>query len=112
MTPTKEMVEAAARAMANRFNDEKDVWADFGERDRQFYRDSVSVVITAALAELWLPIEECPLNQDMIIAWRNGTVSVAVKCGDWWFFANGDRIYGEQAIVAFQPLPSPPKVTP
>lgn len=119
MTPTKEMVEAAARAIVE--TDDPlcllvGGYAALSDSLKDKMRDVAQAALTAALAEMWRPIESAPHGETLMLFWidKNGAPKFAFdkasydwKCGD---YAKG--VSRHDRATHFAPLPSPPKVTP
>lgn len=105
--PTDPRVEAAARAILRT----DDPWREW-DKESDWLRGAMTDLATAALKAAdeaaWLPIEAAPLHQEIIIAWKTGTVSVGTKYGTGWKFSNGDEMYGVHAALGWQPLPKSP----
>ncbi|BCI68128.1 hypothetical protein [Acetobacter aceti] len=73
MTPTPEMIEAAARAMCNLCC--TDGWDAYPEAFHNGWRNNAEVAIKAALAAMWRPVSEYKDGTHALFA-NNGVPSV------------------------------------
>lgn len=91
--PTDPRVEAAARAMClSRVEYDDLVWNGMSEKDKGFYRETADIMLKAADAAAWRPIESAPKNEKVLLGWYNPdgkwcmSFDMAVydwKCGDY-----------------------------
>lgn len=137
MTPTKEMVEAGARALwlDSQVPNSTGAWEEASNLERNLCRKASRAALTAALAEMWRPIESAPKDEPCLIAWQHGGVwRIRHAYWDEKFEYNYDEesdtdgyigawtdnsvaSWAYQERNSFEPthwvaLPNPPKVTP
>ncbi|CAI9119573.1 DUF551 domain-containing protein [Brytella acorum] len=80
---TDPRIEAAARAMCGRFNEgDASIWDDLPNSDREYYREAARVVLEAADAAAWRPIESAPRDgTECLIGWSSTGWHVQTA---WW----------------------------
>lgn len=111
---TDPRIEAAARAMCGRFNEgDASIWDDLSNSDREYYREAARVVLEAADAAAWRPIETAPHGELVVLAWReslNGQWSFEIGyASHGWRNDVASNISHHGSATHWMPLPAPPQ---
>ena len=116
---TDPRVEAAARAMCLSHVEYDDlVWNGMSEKDKRFYRETVEVILKAADAAAWRPIESAPKDGetafDIWVTSKEGGYRIAnvMRANEVWVFDLME--WPDEMVPAthWMPLPHPPEAKP
>ena len=103
---TDAMVEAAARALAERWRVNAENW--------HYYETHAKAALEAADAAAWQPIETAPHNQRIVLQ-QNGSPPNDEIAIAWWDRSDDQFYYAPQGGVVpwtpthWRPLPEPPQ---